>query len=62
MLPVPAVAVPEAETVAVAVDPDLMLAGLKVTVTPAGAVADKAMELVNPVLAETPTENVVVCP
>jgi hypothetical protein len=42
----PAVAVPEAVTVAVALDPGLMLAGLKVTVTPLGPVADSATGLV----------------
>ena len=46
MVPAPAVAVVDAEIVAVAVDPGFTLAGLKATVTPAGAVADRAMELV----------------
>ena len=58
MVPAAAVAVPDAVTVAVALDPDFTLAGLKVTVTPLGAVADSAIGLVNPLLAATATLNV----
>jgi hypothetical protein len=39
MLPAPAAAEVVAETVAVVLDPGFTLAGLKVTVTPLGAVA-----------------------
>jgi hypothetical protein len=62
MVPAPAVAVPDAVTVAVELDPDFTLAGLKVTVTPVGAVADSTIGLVKPVLAPTPTLNVTAWP
>jgi len=62
MVPVPADAVVDAETVAVALAPGLTLAGLKVTVMPVGAVADRVTALVNPPVAATATVKVVDCP
>lgn len=58
MLPVPAAAEVVAATVAVALLPGVTLAGVKVTVTPAGAVAFKATEFVKPAAAETATVKV----
>ena len=46
MLPVPAAAVVDAVTVAVALAPGFTLVGLKLTVTPVGAVADRTTALV----------------
>jgi hypothetical protein len=43
MVPLPAGAVADANTVAVAVAPGTTLAGLKLTLTPAGAVADRVI-------------------
>jgi hypothetical protein len=62
IVPDPAAAVPDAVTVAVALAPAFTLAGLKVTVTPLGAVADSAIGLVKPLLAPTATVNVTACP
>jgi hypothetical protein len=62
IVPLPAAAVVEAETVAVALEPGLTLAGLKLTVTPVGAVADNVIAFVYPLVAPTATVNVVVCP
>lgn len=59
MTPVSAAAVADAVTVAVALAPGFTLAGLKLTLTPAGAVAVNATALVKPVLAPTATVNVV---
>jgi hypothetical protein len=60
IVPVAAVDVVAAVTVAVALAPGLTLAGLKLTVTPVGAVADSVTALVNPLVAATTTVNVVV--
>jgi hypothetical protein len=57
MVPVPGVAVVEGTTVAVEVPPGLMLAGLNVTVTPAGAVALRAIRPVKPLVAPADTVN-----
>lgn len=58
----PVAAVAAARTVAVAVDPGITLDGLKLTVTPVGAVAVRVTGFVNPVLALTATLNVLVWP
>lgn len=55
MLPVPATIVPDAVTVAVALDPGFALEGLKLTVIPLGAVAVNDTVFVNPLLAVTAT-------
>jgi hypothetical protein len=60
MLPVPGVAVALTETVAVLLVPGLREAGLKLTVTPDGAVACNATACVNPLLAATETVKVAV--
>jgi hypothetical protein len=60
IVPVAAADVVAAVTVAVALAPGLTLAGLKLTVTPVGAVADSVTALVNPLVAATTTVNVVV--
>ena len=60
MVPVPAGAVVDADTVAVEIAPDFTLEGLKDTVTPVGADAERAMALVNPPGATTSTVKVVV--
>ena len=62
IVPVPAVAVVDAVTVAVALAPGFTLAGLKLTVTPVGAVADSVTALVKPLLAATATVNVTAWP
>jgi hypothetical protein len=62
IVPLPAAAVVEAETVAVALEPGLTLAGLKLTVTLVGAVADNVIAFVYPLVAPTATVNVVRCP
>jgi hypothetical protein len=60
IVPVPAVAVVAAVTVAVALAPGFTLAGLKLTVTPVGAVADSVTAFVKPLVAPTATVKVVV--
>lgn len=62
MLPAPAAAEVVAETVAVVLDPDFTLAGLKVTVTPLGAVALSVTGWVYPLVADTATVKVAVSP
>jgi hypothetical protein len=62
MLPAPAAAVFDAETVAVEVPPGVTLAGLKLTVTPLGAVALRVTAWVKPLAADTATVKVVVWP
>jgi hypothetical protein len=57
--PVPAAAVVDAVTVAVALAPGFTLAGLKLTVTPVGAVADSVTAFVKPLVAPTATVKVV---
>jgi hypothetical protein len=59
MAPVPAAADVVVVTVAVALDPGLTLAGLKLTVTPVGAVADSVTALPKPLAAPTATLKVV---
>jgi len=59
IVPVPAAAAVDAVTVAVAFAPGFTLAGLKLTVTPAGAVAESVIAFVNPLVAPTATVKVV---
>jgi hypothetical protein len=59
IVPEPAVAVVDAVTVAVALAPGFTLAGLKLTVTPVGAVADSVTAFVKPLVAPTATVKVV---
>jgi len=59
IVPVPAAAVVDAVTVAVALAPGFTLAGLKLTVTPVGAVAESVIAFVNPLVAPTATVKVV---
>jgi len=59
---VPGTAEAAAETVTVALAPGLTLAGLKLTVTPAGAVAFSVIALMKPDVAVTATAKVVVLP
>jgi hypothetical protein len=58
-VPVPAEAVAAPATMTVAVPPGFTLAGLKATVTPEGVVAERVIELVNPLVAPTATVYVV---
>lgn len=60
MLPVPGVAVALTETVAVPLVPGFREAGLKLTVTPDGAVACRTTDCVNPLLAATASVKVAV--
>jgi hypothetical protein len=62
MLPAPAVAVVAAVIVAVELAPGLRLAGLKLTVTPVGAVAWRVTACVYPPVAESATVKVAVLP
>jgi hypothetical protein len=55
IVPLPAAAVADGLTVTVAVLPAFKVAGLKLTVTPVGAVAARVMLLVNPLVAPTAT-------
>ena len=59
IVPVPAAAAVDAVTVAVALAPGLTLAGLKLTATPVGAVAESVIAFVNPLVAPTATVKVV---
>jgi hypothetical protein len=59
IVPLPATAAAVVVTVAVALAPGFTLAGLKLTVTPAGAVADNVTTLVKPLAAPTATVKVV---
>jgi hypothetical protein len=54
-VPEPAEAVAAPATITVAVPPGFTLVGLKLTVTPDGAVAERLIRLVNPVVAPTAT-------
>ena len=62
IVPVPAAAVADAVTVAVALAPGFTLAGLKLTVTPVGAVAERVIALAKPLAAPTVTLKDVDCP
>jgi hypothetical protein len=59
IVPVPAAAEAVVVTVAVALAPGLTLAGLKLTVTPAGAVAEGVTAFAKPLAAPTATVKVV---
>jgi hypothetical protein len=62
IVPVPAAAAVVVVTVAVALAPGFTLAGLKLTVTPVGAVADRVTAFVKLLAAPTATVKVVDCP
>lgn len=62
MLPVPTTAARFTETVTMELVPGFTLAGLKLTVTPLGAVAFRATGRVYPLAVETATANVAVLP